>query len=102
MMNLMTFFIPTIGIRQGDPLSPYLFILCMEALNHMLTKEANSPKSGVEVKICLASGKISCLLFADDCLLFCKTNLESCGKLKCMLDFFCSNLGQLSIIRNLH
>ena len=67
----------------------------MEALNHMLLKEANSPKSGVGVKICPTSVKILCLLFADDCLLFCKTNLESCSKLKRILDFFYSNSGQL-------
>ena len=67
----------------------------MEALNHMLLKEANSPNSGVGVKICPTLVKISCLLFVDDCLLFCETNLESCSKLKRILNFFCSNSGQL-------
>ena len=88
-------FIPTRGIRQGDPLSPYLFILYMEALNNMLLKEANAPRSGMGVKICPSSVKISYLLFADNCLLFCKINLGSCTKLKSNLDFFYSNSGQL-------
>jgi hypothetical protein len=32
---------PTRGIRQGDPISPYLFLICAEALSAMLTKADN-------------------------------------------------------------
>ena len=50
-------FMPIRGNRQEDALSPYVFILCMEALNNMLLKEAGAPRSGIRVKICPSSVK---------------------------------------------
>ena len=63
---------PTRGIRQGDPLSPYIFIICMEDLSKFLLKESMETKAGIGIELGPRSERIPCLLFADDCLLFCK------------------------------
>jgi len=47
------------------------------------------------LKPLLKQKKIPCLLFADDSLLFCRTNLESCRHLSKLLSKFCQSSGQL-------
>ncbi|XP_042939433.1 secreted RxLR effector protein 78-like [Carya illinoinensis] len=42
---------PTQGLRQGDPLSPYLFLICTEALVSLL-KNAELDRSVKGVRIC--------------------------------------------------
>jgi len=89
------FFKPSRGLRQGDPLSPYLFLLCMDVLARRLEDLSQDSKSGIGIKIAPATRRIPCLLFADDSLILCKTSAEACHKLKNTLDLFCLQSGQL-------
>lgn len=81
--------IPQRGLRQGDPLSPALFIICMEVLSKKLAITSLQKKSGIGIKIAPSAPIIPCLLFADDSLLFCKATHSSCHVLsKILADFF--------------
>jgi len=62
-------FVPGRGIRQGDPLSPYLFIICAEGLSALIS---DAERRGVlnGSRIFTGAPSISHLLFADDCFLF--------------------------------
>jgi hypothetical protein len=57
--------IPSRGLRQGDPLSPYLFLLCAEAFSSLL-KKAEEDNLIQGVRICPNAPSVSHLLFADD------------------------------------
>ena len=67
------FFGSSRGIRQGDPLSPLLFLLVMEVLSRMLsrTEEAGLIRGFRAVKAQEEGLSISHLLFADDTVVFC-------------------------------
>lgn len=88
-------FSPTRGIRQGDPLSPYLFILSMEVFTIMLSLGSQNHKSGLGFSLAPRTKKIPCLLFVDDSLVLCKGTTIACKNLKKVIDQFCSISGQL-------
>ena len=70
---------PSRGIRQGKPLSPYLFLLCSEGLHRLIQRAANLGEIK-GVSICRNGPKLTHLLFADDSLLFCRATKEDCQK----------------------
>lgn len=88
-------FYPTRGIRQGDPLSPYIFIICAELLARQLQVAIDDPKSGIGIKITRQADKISFLTFADDTMIFAKANKKSCAIIKNVIREYCNMYGQL-------
>ena len=71
---------PTRGICQGDPLSPYLFLLCSKGLNGLL-EQVVVAKFLEGYSLCKDGPKISHLLFANDSLLFCHARVEDVSKI---------------------
>ncbi|XP_031091127.1 uncharacterized protein LOC115996126 [Ipomoea triloba] len=86
--------IPSRGLRQGDPISPYLFIIIAEGLSAMIK---NAENNGLLHGIQVARGapKISHLLFADNSFLFCKATIPEIHTLKTILDDYANASGQL-------
>ncbi|KAL0014160.1 hypothetical protein SO802_001229 [Lithocarpus litseifolius] len=84
---------PSRGLRQGDPLSPFLFLLCTEGLHGLISKAAsNGDIHGFS--LCKRGPKLTHLFFADDCLLFCRAIPEECSKVLEILSLYEEVLGQ--------
>ncbi|CAN1320575.1 LINE-1 reverse transcriptase homolog [Linum perenne] len=78
-------FKPTRGLRQGCPLSPYLFTLCIERLSHLINA-AVQEKRWKPIKIGKAGPMLSHLFFADDLILFGEaTELQGLVVMDCLL-----------------
>ena len=66
-------FYPSRGVRQGDPLSPYLFILCSEGLS-ALFKSYSEAGLIHGINVARKAPIITHILFADDCYIYCRAN----------------------------
>jgi hypothetical protein len=85
---------PSRGIRQGDPLSPYLFIICVEALIAQLShKERVGQLKGVPTSP--KGPRINHLFFADDSLLFCRASPVEWHRLEAILELYERAFGQM-------
>ena len=84
------FFGSSRGLRQGDPLSPLVFLLIMEVLSRILKKtEDNGLLHGFQVGPVNSIGvRISHLLFADDTILFCDASKDQLLSIRLALSCF--------------
>ncbi|XP_048498238.1 uncharacterized protein LOC125496736 [Beta vulgaris subsp. vulgaris] len=87
-------FFPKVGLRQGDPLSSFIFILCMEVLSRNLSHMQFS-RELEGLKIAKSAPQISHLFFADDALFFFKANPKNCWAIKSILTSFCEKSGEM-------
>ena len=80
-------FVPSKGLRQGDPLTPFLFLIVADGLagvvrNVVLFDWVESVEVGRN-KV-----KVNMLQYADDTLFFCKATAKSVFCLKSILTCF--------------
>jgi len=80
-------FQPSRGLRQGDPLSLYLFLFVADALSYALQKDVQD-NIIEELKISRHAPGISHLLFADDALLFFRANAEQAIRIRNLISLF--------------
>lgn len=84
---------PLRGLRQGDPLSPYLFLLCVEGLSRSIKKSAEEGQIK-ECRIHEHAPAITHILFADDSFIFCKATTEEVRVIKLILQKYEAQSGQ--------
>ncbi|KAK4392766.1 putative mitochondrial protein [Sesamum angolense] len=85
--------IPQRGLHQGDPLSPYLFLLCIESLSSLF-RVASESGVVLGVAVCRGAPRISHLLFADDTMVFCLASPQTIQHVRLILDMYRLASGQ--------
>lgn len=85
--------IPSRGLRQGDSLSPYLFLICVEGLSALL-QHASKRNSLTGILVSHHAPFITHLFFVDDSLIFRKATLEECSELERIFNLYEAVFGQ--------
>lgn len=87
-------FTPSRGLRQGDPLSPYLFLLVSEGLTGLLN-HAQEVGNLAGIKVCRDAPTVTNLLFADDSLILMEADDDNAVCLRNILESYCAASGQM-------
>jgi hypothetical protein len=91
--EMSQFFTPKRGLRQGDPISPYLFLLCADGLSCLMKHEEQaSHLKGLRNGV--TGPAISHLLFVDDNIFFKRVDDKSINTLKNVLQTYSQGPGQ--------
>ncbi|CAL1360927.1 unnamed protein product [Linum trigynum] len=91
--TLTDWILPSRGVRQGDPMSPYLFVLCMERLSHRINVAVEN-NQWKPLSLTSLGFKLSRLFFADDLILFSESGTNHMEVIKRCLEDFCESSGQ--------
>lgn len=84
---------PTRGLRQGHPISPYLFLLCTEGLSALIQR--NQVRGLIHgYKIANSAPVVTHLFFADDSYLFFRATLDESTCIKECLNLYEKASGQ--------
>jgi len=86
-------FVPARGLRQGDPLSPYLFVLCLERLCHLIEASVGK-REWKPIAVSCGGSKLSHVCFADDLILFAEASVAQIRIIRRVLERFCEASGQ--------
>lgn len=86
-------FSPGRGLKQGDPLSPYLFVLCMDRLSILINQKAEEGK-WKGIKAFRNTNPLTHLFFADVLILFGQDNISNCNVMMGVINEFCCMSGQ--------
>lgn len=82
------------GVRQGDSMSPYLFVLCIEQLG-LLIRESVAKGVWKSVLISQRGPEISHLMFVDDMVLFAEASMEQMSVIISIMNCFAQASGQI-------
>ena len=85
--------VPSRGIRQEDPLSPYLFILCVEGLSTLL-RRAEKDERLKGLPIARGGTRINHFFFVDDTLLFYRSSIVEWTRIHEILEIYETTLGK--------
>lgn len=89
----METFHPSRRLRQGDPISPYIFVLCMEFLSSLINKKCEDGKWN-KVKASRGRPRFSHTFFVNDLLLYAKADHGNSEAIVEVLDELCALTGQ--------
>jgi hypothetical protein len=87
-------FAPSRGLRQGDPISPYLFLFIVDGLSALLKQGVDNEETE-PVKISPTAPGVSHLIFAGDTILFFKASREHAHRVDQILNTYAHATGQL-------